>query len=99
MIRLCFKSYMRLTECHMRDLIDNFIYIRLKKLIMPDPNIEVNTFNPISDDTIVVNRQEFQSNIDNFHNYHGWDTNPNISHNTEPKRLREWSDIKFIILH
>ena len=66
---------------------------------MSNPNVEVNTFNHVAEDIIVVNHQGFQSNIDDFHNYHGWNTNSNISQNKQPKQLWELSDIKFIVLH
>jgi len=44
---------------YIKAYIDNFIYIRFSILIMSNPNVEVNTFNPLAEDTIIVNREEF----------------------------------------
>lgn len=56
----------------------------------------INQFNPTTEETIVVNMQEFPSNINNFINY---SVGFNVPHNSVPKQIRQARDIKFIVLH
>lgn len=62
------------------------------------PVQSIKDYDPASSDTIVINMQEFPSEVPDFINYKGWKSN-NADHNSGTREVRDIRIIKFIVLH